>query len=192
MPRNADTTYQDPVDLIWLATAGKFGMQVVRDDSVFASWDGNGKLTIGSPDTLDPDDCLAQMILHEICHALIEGPESFTKPDWGVDITNPTDRVREYACLRLQAALTGQYGLRQMLAATTNFRRYYDALSTDSLADADDPAIEIARAGWTRAKQGPWSTTLDDALRQTAAIASIVQSIAPRDSLWSRSEKLDH
>ena len=74
--------YQDPIDTIWLRMAKELGIEVVRDDTVFASWNGNGVLTIGSSKSLDPDDCLAQMILHELSHAITEGEGSWSRPDW--------------------------------------------------------------------------------------------------------------
>lgn len=155
---------------------------------MFASWGGSGVLKIGVPESLDADDSLAQMIFHEICHALVEGPEAFHKPDWGLQIDNPAHRVREHACLRLQAALARPFGLRELLAATTKFRKYYDALSDDPLHDPNDPAAQIARRGWDRAKTGAWATPLQDALRMTALIAAAVTAVAPADSLWARAD----
>ncbi|MDG1893898.1 MAG: hypothetical protein P8J37_03215 [Fuerstiella sp.] len=184
--RTIQSAYHDPVELIWTETACKFGMTIERDPTVFASWDGCGVLKIGVPESLDADDSLAQMIFHEVCHALVEGPDAFHKPDWGLQIDNPSDRVREHACLRLQAALADQHGLRELLAATTNLRKYYDALPSDPLHDNDDPAAEVARHGWDRAKNGPWTSPLEQALRMTAQIAAAVTAVAPADSLWSR------
>lgn len=186
--RTIQSKYQDPLELIWTETARELGMTIERDASVFASWNGHGVLNIGTPESLDTDDSLAQMIFHEMCHALIEGPQAFHKPDWGLQIDNPAHRVREHACLRLQAALAGQHGLRELLAATTNFRKYYDALADDPLAGEDDPAAEIARCGWERATTGPWSSRLEDTLRKTAQIAAVVKALAPTDSLWSRTD----
>jgi len=179
-------TYHDPVELIWLHAAARMGMQIVRSAEVNASWDGQSVLTIGTPETLDPDDSLAQMILHEACHALCEGPESLRKPDWGLESFNPAKKVREHACLRLQAAFADRYGMRSFFAATTVFRRYYDRLPADPLADDGDPAVEIAREALTLANAGPWSEPLDDALRRTAMIAEIMDDIASTDSLWHR------
>jgi hypothetical protein len=186
--RTIQSSYSDPLELIWTETARKLGMTIERDSTVFASWGGCGVLKIGVPESLDADDSLAQMIFHEICHALVEGPEAFHKPDWGLQIDNPAHRVREHACLRLQAALAGQFGLRELLAATTNFRKYYDALAEDPLHDQDDPATQIARCGWDRAKTGTWAAPLQDALRMTALIAAAVTAVAPADSLWARAD----
>ncbi|MBT6435962.1 MAG: YkgJ family cysteine cluster protein, partial [Deltaproteobacteria bacterium] len=58
--------YQDPLDLIWTNTAKQLGMKLTRSSEVFAAWDGKETLTIGSPEDLDADDSLAQMIFHEI------------------------------------------------------------------------------------------------------------------------------
>lgn len=180
--------YEDPLDLVWLSAARRMGIQVARDPHVFASWDGRGTLRIGVPETLDPDDCLAQMILHEVCHALVEGPDALQKPDWGLQIGNANQRYREHACLRLQAALTKPWGLRTFLAATTSFRTYYDKLPDDPLAACEDPAVEPAQAGYERASNGPWSDILRRALRATAVIASAIRPFASPDSLWASTE----
>ncbi|MGY8770070.1 MAG: hypothetical protein ACKVH8_16760 [Pirellulales bacterium] len=186
--RTITHAYQDPLELIWIAAAQQMGMTIERDNTVFASWNGKGVLSIGTAETLDADDSLAQMILHECCHALIEGPEAFEKPDWGLDITDSSQRVREHACLRLQAALANQYGLRGFLGSTTNLRTYYDQLPDNPLESNDnDPAVDIALPGWDRATTGPWAAALDQALRLTAEIALLLKqsSSAPENSLWS-------
>ena len=182
--RSIEVAYQDPLDLVWLHAATEMGIRVERDESVFAAWDGRGTLRIGTPETLDPDDTLAQMIFHEVCHALVEGPDALCQPDWGLDITDPSQRVREHACLRLQASLAGQHQLRNFLASTTNFRTYYDQLPADPLADDGDPATPLARTGFDRATTGPWSSALRSALERTNRIAAIVREIAPSSSLW--------
>lgn len=186
--REIDCNYADPVDVIWTRTAERLGMRVVRIPEVFASWDGQGCLSVGTPETLDADDSLAQMIFHEICHALVEGPRGFELPDWGLDIDRPDDLIHEQASLRLQAALADGFGLRQFLAATTDFRSYYDQLPADPLQPLGDPCVELARDGWQRATTGPWAEAIRDALQATAAIARIVAPFAPPESLWRRVE----
>jgi hypothetical protein len=182
--RKIKTTYTDPLDLVWLHAASQMGLQVERSSEVNASWNGEGVLTIGTPETLDADDSLAQMILHEVCHALCEGPASLGQLDWGLVGDDPAKRVHEHACLRIQAALADQYGLRQFFAATTFFRKYYDQLPADPLAPGADPAIAMAQAGWRRACDGPWAGPLREALARTATIAQVVAPLAPRGSLW--------
>ncbi len=185
--RKIDCVYQDPLDVIWTEAARSIGMTVERDATVFASWDGIDTLRIGTQETLDPDDSLAQMILHEICHALIEGPQCLTLPDWGLE-NSPTHLVHEHACLRLQAALTTPFGLRELLASTTIFRSYYDQLPENPLEpNSNDPAVQLASDAWSEASNQPWISAINHALQLTAEISNAMKKIAPPDSIWSRS-----
>jgi hypothetical protein len=174
MPRRPGHRYLDPLDHIWLAAAARIGLRVERSAEVYAATDGTGLLHIGAPADLDPDDCLAQMIVHELCHALVQGPGSFTQPDWGLDNESDRDVPREHACLRVQAALTGPHGLRTLLAPTTDFRDFYDHLPADPMAGpAGDPSVALARAAVTRADKAPFAPHLGRALADTAAIAHL-------------------
>lgn len=181
-PRQVHHRYVDPLDQVWLATARRIGLRIERSGEVYASTDGGGTLRLGAHATLDADDCLAQMIFHELCHALVEGPASFAHPDWGLDNTGARDVAREHACLRTQAALAGRHGLRALLAPTTDFRVFYDRLSEDPLvpgaAAAADPSIALAQAAVCRAEEPPWAPHLDSALRATAVIARVVAPFA--------------
>ena len=192
-PRQVDHRYVDPLDQVWLETARRIGLRIERSGEVYASTDGSGMLRLGAHATLDADDCLAQMIFHELCHALVEGPASFTHPDWGLDNTGSRDVTREHACLRTQAALAGRHGLRALLAPTTDFRAFYDRLSEDPLAaPAAEPSIALAWEAVRRAGEPPWAPHLESALRATAAIARAVAPFATADgepatalpSLW--------
>ncbi len=185
MPRPVTHRYEDPLDAIWRGTARAFGLRVVRSAEVFASTDGRGTLTLGTPATLDPDDCLAQMIFHELCHALVQGPESFERPDWGLDNATDRDLEREHACLRVQAKLAGRHGLRGLLAPTTEHRAYYDALGPDPLA-GDARSVELARRALGRSERPDWAP-LHRALRATEQIARLVAEAGPdAQSLWAR------
>ena len=163
-----------------------------RSAEVYASTDGKGVMTIGDASTLDPDDCLAQMILHELCHSLIEGPKSLAVPDFGLDNESERDLAREHACLRLQAWLTGEHGLRQTLGPTTDFRSYYDALPEDPITGIDDPACALARQGAARSRQAPWAPHLQEALEATATILGAAQRLGAEDPeadtppIWSK------
>ena len=181
MERKPQHTYLDPLDAIWLTVANRIGFRVERSPEVFASTDGKGVMTIGAPGTLDPDDCLAQMILHELCHSLIEGAESLGVPDFGLDNESERHLVREHACLRLQAWLTGKYGLRQALAPTTDFRRYYDELPEDPFADEGDPATVAAKLGAARSEGGPWAPHLWEGLEATAKILEVARQLGAAD-----------
>jgi hypothetical protein len=179
--RRPHHTYLDPLDAIWLTVADRIGFRVERSAEVYASTDGKGVMTIGDPTTLDPDDCLAQMILHELCHSLIEGTESLAVPDFGLDNETERDLVREHACLRLQAWLTEKHGLRRVLAPTTDFRSYYDELPEDPLADDDDPATRAAKLGAERSGEPPWTPHLREGLEATAKVLEVASQLGAED-----------
>ena len=184
--RTISTTYQDPLDVIWVQTARALGVNVRRSPDVFASWNGAGVLHVGTPETHDADDSLAQMILHELCHLLVEGPDAMSRPDWGLENNNPEHRVHEHACLRVQSALADTVGLRDFFAATTVFRAYYDQIPNYALEDDGDPAVKLALVAWQRARSAPWAEPLDRALRLTRDIADLLQNVAPTNSIWSK------
>ena len=186
--RKIESVYEDPLSVIWLDLARQLDIMVRRDDEVFAAWDGGGTLTIGEDHTLDPDDSLAQMIFHELCHALTEGEAALSLSDWGLENDRPDHVVREHACLHLQAALAGKFGLREFFATTTDFREYYDRLPADPLADHSDAATQIAAEAWQRATEGPWAKPLAKALERTSEIAAIVKAVADQKSLWSQTQ----
>lgn len=190
MARKPTHIYLDPMDAIWLSVADRIGLRVERSEEVFASTDGMGVMTIGDPAALDPDDCLAQMILHELCHSLIEGEDSLAVPDFGLDNLGGRDEVKEHACLRLQAWLTDRYGLRAVLAPTTEFRGYYDGLPADPLRAEADPAIDLAVAGAVRAERPPWAPHLQKGLAATAKVLRAARELeatdpqAPMPPIW--------
>jgi len=184
--RVIEARYDDPLDLVWLFCAKRLGMTVVRSREVFAAWDGKGTLTIADERDFDPDDCLAQLIFHEICHALVAGPEALTQVDWGLCNRDDRDIASEFATHRLQAALADPHGLRAFMGPTTEHRTYYDGLGRDALAGPvdDEVVIAAAQAGWERALSGPWSEPVDYALAATAAMAKALGAAAPEGSLW--------
>ena len=186
--RRIEHRYLDPLDQIWLTTAQRIGLTIERGDDVYASTDGRSTLRIGAAPTLDPDDSLAQMIFHELCHSLVEGPESFARPDWGLDNTGPRDEAREHACLRVQAHLAGRHGLRHVLAPTTDYRVYWDELPADPFEPRRDPAVTAALLGAQRAERPPWGPHLIEALAATAAVVGRAASFADDASLLAAAE----
>lgn len=160
-------------------------MDVVRSDAVFASWDGASTLSIAVAQHFDADDSLAQMLFHEICHALVAG-EARARRDWGLGDDDENDLVFEHATHRLQAALSGAHGLREFMAVTTEWRPYWDELPRNPLAPGTDPAIELARRAHERAQRSPWREVLSEALSATARIADAVRPWVNERSLWSR------
>jgi hypothetical protein len=171
---------------VWVGAARRIGLQVIRTKDAYAATDGRGTLAIGDDAALDPDDSLAQMIFHELCHSLVEGEDSFRAPDWGMDNTGPDHDWREHACLRVQWVLTGRHGLRTVFAPTTEFRAFWDTLSGDVLADRTDRSVQAAISGLRRADQPPWAPVLGEALAATARIAREAAAHATEpDVLWS-------
>jgi hypothetical protein len=178
--------YEDPLDRIWLGCAERIGLRIARTPDAFATTDGRGTLLLATDEHLDRDDCLAQMIFHELCHSLVEGPASLERADWGLDNQTGADDVREHACLRLQALLLRPRGLRRALGPTTDFRAFYDALPADPL-EGSDASIVLARAASVRVSARPWAPHLEEALDATAAIARTIAAYRAGDesSLWS-------
>ena len=183
--RSIGHRYDDPVDLIWVRAAADLGLKVVRSKDAFASYDGKGTLTIAEESDFDADDCLAQMIFHEICHWLIAGRRGKLLEDWGLSNVDESDLVYEYAAIRLQAALSRPYGLRPFMAVTTDWRPYWESLPEDPLLDGDDPAILLAQDGHFLSRRQPFEAVLKRALSATAAIADAVRSSTEASSLWS-------
>lgn len=191
--------YQDPLARIWIACAENVGFRIARSPDVYASTDGRGTILIGSDDLLDPDDSLAQMIFHELCHALVEGEAGEAQVDWGLDNTSNRHLWHEQACLRLQAYLSDGMGLRDFFAPTTDFRvKFWPALGDDPMAAPADkggrrePSCVAARLAAWRASQPRWAPHLQAALAATAAVASVVPGYVRSDdagegrmpSLW--------
>jgi hypothetical protein len=142
----------------------------VRTKDAYATSDGRGVIAIGTDDTLDVDDAFAQLVFHELCHALTQGAQATTLPDWGLENV-PEHTVQEHACLRLQAEIADPFGLRAAMAPTTPYRAYYDALPAAPLSGADDPAVAIAAAALARFAASSWREPIEEALARTAALA---------------------
>ncbi|MEE2902690.1 MAG: hypothetical protein VYC39_10175 [Myxococcota bacterium] len=186
--RQIDCQYSDALDVIWTTTAARLGFKIARSTDVFASSDGLGTLTLSTSNEFDADDSLAQLIFHELCHAIVEGPESRHQKDWGLDNTGDKDIVREHACHRVQAALSQQFGLRRFFGVTTEWRAYYDALPKDPLEIDSDPASQLASEAIERFRNSCWHTEIKKALSSTAIVAGVVQEYSESDSLWATFE----
>jgi hypothetical protein len=186
--RDVTHRYVDPLSQVWLGAARRIGLRVERTPHAYAATDGRGTLAIGDDATLDADDSLAQMIFHELCHSLVEGEDSFARPDWGMDNTGPDHDWREHACLRTQWVLAGRHGLRDVFAPTTDFRAFWTTLGGDVLADRTDPSVQSAIAAIRRAEHPPWAPALSEALAATARIAADAAKFTSPDhrapALW--------
>jgi hypothetical protein len=164
----------DAIDEIWRRTAAQIGFTLVRTSAAYATSDGSGEIAIGARETLDGDDALAQLVFHELCHAITEGEAALNKPDWGLDNV-PEHTVREHACLRLQACVADRFGLRALMAPTTPYRDYYAALPRDPLDGpaGDRDATARASAAFVRFASSSWRAPIERALADTAAAIGV-------------------
>jgi len=175
--------YVDPLELVWLATAHRLGLHLRRDPAIYSMTDGSGLLALGPRSDLDADDSLSQMVLHELCHWITNGADSFEQRDWGFPLWDNID-VREHACLRLQCWLATRHGLRGVFAPTSGFRQYYDKLPEDPLQALDESEWEasvtrIARQAVQRAQGEPWWAALSQAMEASAAIRGVLAPFLP-------------
>ncbi|MCK6506100.1 hypothetical protein L6R53_22425 [Myxococcota bacterium] len=175
--------YVDPLEVIWLATARRLGLTVRRDPDIFSMTDGTGLMAFSTRAELDADDCLAQMTLHELCHWVTNGVDSYHQRDWGFALWDQID-VREHACLRLQCWLATRWGLRDTFGPTSGFRQYYDALPADPLQPLDDSEWEqvstrIARQAVARVQGDPWWGPLSQAMQATADLQAVLRPFLP-------------
>jgi Fe-S-cluster containining protein len=162
------------IDQVWIDAAGRCGFRVERGLAAYATTDGRGTISIGTPALLDDDDCLAQLVLHELCHALVQGEANWTVADWGMDNTTDRDDAKEAACLRLQAHWADRRGLRQLMTPTTPWKTYYAELPADPLfpgGAADEEPCALAAAAVTLAARKGIDSVIDEALAATAGLA---------------------
>lgn len=162
-------------DARWVAVARAWGFDVLREPGAYVSYLGDGIIRVAPYADLDPDDCLAQVVFHELCHFCVEGPASRDAWDWGLDNTSADDVGAELSAIRMQAHLLAPFGLREVLAPTTDFRVDYDALPADPFADAgtDGAIIERARAGVLRARaHAAWPLVVAE-LEAVSALAQV-------------------
>jgi len=157
------------IDEIWRRAAATVGFTLARTQSAYATSDGRGGIAIGATETLDGDDALAQLVFHELCHAITEGEASLRQPDWGLDNV-PEHVAREHACLRVQARVSDRFGLRAVMAPTTPYREYYAALPPDPLhvAVGEEEAVARATAACARFDASTWRGPIEQALSETA------------------------
>jgi Putative zinc- or iron-chelating domain len=158
------------IEALWAGAAARLGFSVARTTDAYATSDGRGRIAIGIDEVLDADDAFAQLLFHELCHAITEGDGAVASPDWGLD-NLPAHQIREHACLRFGAHLAERFGLRAAMAPTTEYRRYYEGLGRDPLAASADPAVAIAVAARDRFDASAWRAPIEEALAETAALA---------------------
>lgn len=166
------------LDERWAALLARFGGRIRRSSDAYVSWLADRRELLVSPDEeLDPDDTIAQIVLHELCHFLVEGLASDAHDDWGLDNMSDVHLANEYAALRLQAHLLHTPARRQYLHPTTDHRWFYEALADSPIDDPVHPptdarSVALAQQGVRHAAQWP----LFEALQVELAIADTVIS----------------
>ena len=151
-------------DPLWVALLEQAGFRLARRSASYVWYDGRGEVAIAPDEELDADDTLAQIILHELIHLLVQGEEARTEPDWGLDNLTDRDAYLEEAALVMQLRLLRQWGLEAVLVPTTDFRSYYLAeAATEVRADR----LQAAAAGWARWLDWPQREAAEAALRAT-------------------------
>lgn len=191
--REPTRRYQDPLARVWLACAEQIGFLVRRTKDVYASSDGRGTLWIADDNQFDPDDSLAQMIFHELCHALVEGDAGETRQDWGLGYALGNNPWREHACLRLQAYLAGGVGLRDFFAPTTDFRiTFWHSLPDDPFAAAENAGGRRERS-CVAARIAAWRATLPrwQPLHRALAATAAIAAVTPRQLDYDQSTDSD-
>jgi hypothetical protein len=174
--------YEDPLSRVWIACAERIGFRVERTPHAYASANGRGTIQIANDDMLDPDDSLAQMIFHELCHALVEGEDGEGRQDWGLGNSAGANPWREHACLRLQAYLSDSVGLRDFFAPTTDFRvSFWNSLPADPFAAPPEAGGRRERS-CVAARQAVWRASLPRwaPLRQALASSAVIAAATPR------------
>lgn len=149
--------------------ARAFGFDVSVTPGAYVAYLGDGVIRIAPYDTLDPDDCHAQIVLHELCHHAVEGPASKAAWDWGLNNMGIDDIPAEWAALRVQASVLRPFGLERVLAPTTDFREAYDGFIAHGVGLGDAEVEARADAGLARLRACEGWPMLVAALQEIAA-----------------------
>jgi hypothetical protein len=156
-------------DSLWVALLEQAGFRLARRSASYVWYDGRGEVAIAPDEELDDDDTLAQIILHEMVHLLVQGEEARTEPDWGLDNLTDRDAYLEEAALVMQLRLLRLWGLEAVLVPTTDFRGYY---LTEASEEARPDRLEAAEAGWQRWLLWPHRGAAERALAATRSAVS--------------------
>jgi len=168
------------MDDAWIDLVGGHGFRVRRSDQSYVWYDGEGTIWIAPDHDLDDDDFLGQILLHELCHWVVEGPASAQRPDWGLDNLTANDEPRERAALRVQSWLVDPFDLRDVFVATTTFRDDYLTMPAEPPSPRDDHG-GVAWGAITRLRDTPLAHDIHHLLHQASRIVRATRgSTAPR------------
>jgi hypothetical protein len=159
------------LDREFVAVARVFGFELLREAGAYVSYQGDSVIRVAPYEDLDPDDTLGQMVVHELCHYFVEGPQSREQWDWGLCNDGEEDEPAELAAIRVQAALLEDFGLRAALGPTTDFRFEYDLLASP-LEDSDEQEVVArARMGLARLRAHDGFSALSEVLRRAQELS---------------------
>ncbi len=145
---------RDELGGVWCRALEALGLRLRRGSDAFVSYDGRGTLWIAPDADLDPEDTLAQLIFHEVCHWAVEGEDAGQRVDWGFGPPSE-DTTPERRCLELQAGAARHFGLARLMRPTTEFAPWYDQ------------ALSEARLSLDLLHSGRFAPTVVEALRAT-------------------------
>lgn len=152
------------VDDLWVGLLSAAGFTLKRRSTSYVWYDGAGEIAIAPDEELDADDTLAQIILHELVHFLVQGEEARHEPDWGLDNLSDQHAYLEEAALVMQLRLLTAWQLEQVLVPTTDFRPYY---LSEAGSESRTDRLAAAEAGWSRWLAWPHRSVAEAALRAT-------------------------
>ena len=153
-------------DPLWVELLAAVGFRLARRSTSYVWYDGAGEVAVAPDDELDVDDTLAQILLHELVHFLVQGESSRAEADWGLDNLTDRDAYLEEAALVLQLRILREAGLERVLVPTTDFRGYYLA---EASAEERPDRVSAAEVGWARWQNWPHRPQAEAALAATLA-----------------------
>jgi hypothetical protein len=187
MKREARSPLATPaIDEIWRRAAARSASLDAHDDA-YATSDGRGGIAIGATDTLDDDDALAQLVFHELCHAITEG-ETRCGRRTGASTTSRARGAR--ARVPARAGAPGRsFGLRAVDGADDAVPRVLRGAAGDPLASTPGDrrgGRRGAAAACARFDASAWRAPIEQALAETAAAIGVARPRGARTRSVSR------
>ena len=125
-----------------------------------------------SDETLDADDAFAQLVFHELCHAITEGEGAVASPDWGLDNSAGASSCASTPVSGSARTWRSASGCGRRWRRPPNIARYYDALAARSAgadAGSGDRDRRSRRAFGSTLRPG--ARPIEEALAATAVLA---------------------
>ena len=118
------------IEAVWRAAVEQLGFAVVRTNEAYATSDGRGAIAIGVDAALDGDDAFAQLVFHELCHAITQGQAAMRNLIGGSTTFPSTSFASTPACgcrrrSHRRSACARRWPRRRRIARTTTRCRHY-------------------------------------------------------------------